>query len=321
MIKLNFMDFAGVTEKTKELLLPLLEKHFGGIIESDNPDFVICSSYGYTHLKYDCVKIFITQENVQPDFNLVDYGIAFSYMKFEDRYLRYPLYYAYVEDYQKALHKHEITNFDMEKKKKFCNWVCSNSCADPRRDEYFNRLCSYKKVDSGGRYLNNIGTPVANKVDFQSDYKFSLAFENSSNSGYTTEKIIQAFAAKTIPIYWGNPNIAREFNTKAFINCHDYESFDDVIAKVKEIDENEELFLQYLKEPICNSSQYRNNSLEELENYLVYIISQGPEEAKRRNNILWGEKYQSEMKYLRLEDLHMKLSTRILRKVNKMLKR
>ncbi len=30
---------------------------------------------------------------------------------------------------------------------------------------------------------------------------------NSSNRGYHTEKIIDAFLSKTVPIYWGCPNL------------------------------------------------------------------------------------------------------------------
>ncbi len=55
--------------------------------------------------------------------------------------------------------------------------------------------------------------------------------------GYTTEKLFDCFKAGTVPIYWGNPEITRDVNPKAFINCNDYENdFDAVIERVKEID-------------------------------------------------------------------------------------
>lgn len=80
----------------------------------------------------------------------------------------------------------------------------------------------YKKVDSGGKYKNNIGKPVENKRDFQMTHKFVIAFENTSTRGYTTEKIIGAYAAGAVPIYWGDPDVAMTFNTKSFINCNEY---------------------------------------------------------------------------------------------------
>ena len=36
---------------------------------------------------------------------------------------------------------------------------------------------------------------------------FTIGVENSSNKGYHTEKIIDAFLSKTFPIYWGCPNL------------------------------------------------------------------------------------------------------------------
>ena len=78
------------------------------------------------------------------------------------------------------------------------------------------------------------------------NYKFSLAFENSSTNGYCTEKIIQAFAAGTIPIYWGdkhNPT-GGGINKKSFININDYNDFDNALETIKILDNNDE---QYLK--------------------------------------------------------------------------
>ena len=69
--------------------------------------------------------------------------------------------------------------------------------------------------------MNNVGSPVADKYAFESEYKFSIAFENASYSGYTSEKILEAFAAGTVPIYWGDPDIAKVYNSKAFINLNE----------------------------------------------------------------------------------------------------
>ena len=50
--------------------------------------------------------------------------------------------------------------------------------------------------------MNNIGGAVSDKFAFQQKHKFSIAFENTSYCGYCTEKIVEAFVAGTIPIYW-----------------------------------------------------------------------------------------------------------------------
>lgn len=60
---------------------------------------------------------------------------------------------------------------------------------------------------------------------------------------------MHALITDTIPIYWGNPLASLDFNPKAFINCHDYSSFDEVIELVKEIDRNDTLYKEYLNQP------------------------------------------------------------------------
>jgi hypothetical protein len=137
-------------------------------------------------------------------------------------------------------------------------------------------LSKYKIIDSAGKYLNNYGIPVVNKFEFQRGYKFSIAFENSLGSGYTSEKIVDAFAAKTIPIYWGNPKISSEFNENSFINIHRYNSLEEVVQLVKTIDSDKKLFDNYLKCPAFENkneidiSKFDNFFCNIFENKVIY---------------------------------------------------
>ncbi len=298
-MKVKFVDFWDGTNFIKDVTLRILRAHFEEVEEGDDPDFVFYSVFGYEHLKYDCVRIFITGENLQPDFNICDYGIGFSYMIYEDRYQRVPLYLFYEEDMEKALQKHLLSEEQLQQKTKFCNFVYSNGKAAKERDRMFELLSSYKQVDSGGKYRNNVGGPVEDKYEFQKEYRFSIAFENSSTNGYTTEKLLQAFAAGTIPIYWGDPRVGEIFNEKAFINCHAYSSFDEIAERICEIDHDPELFRQYIKEPIFRSGTEEYQNLNAYEKFLIHIVSQAPEEAMRRNNGGTGRKYQYEQLEMR----------------------
>lgn len=60
-----------------------------------------------------------------------------------------------------------------------------------------------------------------NEIEFKEDglatYMFSIAHENHSSPGYFTEKILDCFATGTIPIYWGDPDIGKVFNTDGII--------------------------------------------------------------------------------------------------------
>ncbi len=256
-IKIWFTDFYEGFEPDNNYFYSLISEFYNIDIDQHNPDYLIYSCYGNDFLNYDCIKIYYTGENLIPDFNLCDYAIGFHYIDFGERYLRFPNFILFQEQFNKLINTKK-EQLDLDKKDHFCNFIYANSNADPRRDQFFSLLSKYKKIDSPGLHLNNMKIDVGDrysndwmftKLDFQSRCKFSLAFENSSGAGYTTEKIMHAFIAHTIPIYWGNPEIHKDFNQKSFINCHDYKSFDAVIDRVKEIDQNDELYKSILSAP------------------------------------------------------------------------
>lgn len=224
----------------------------------DDPDFLIYSCFGKAFLKYKCVRIFYTGENIRPNFNECDYAFSFDYTITEKNY-RLPIYKIYIKNIDELKNK-KINNKSIVNKKKFCNFLYSNETAKERID-FFYKLNQYKKIDSGGRVLNNLGYFVDNKHDFLKNYKFTIAFENSSYPGYTTEKILHPLMANSIPIYWGNPLVAKDFNPRAFVNCHEYSNFEEVIEKIIEIDTNHDLYHTYLREPVFSGNienQYIN---------------------------------------------------------------
>lgn len=301
-IKLRFVDWPYLSHKNNSFL-QILETRY--IVEiSENPDYIFYSDFGKEHLSYDCIRIYYTPENLVPDFNICDYAIGFHFVNFEDRYLRYPIYglFKYQDDYKLALNKHNLDDVTISDKTKFCNFVYSNGNADNIRENFFDFLNKYKSIGSGGRFKNNVGGPVEDKYVFQKDFKFSITFENSSMSGYTTEKIVQAFAAQTIPIYWGDPNIDLFFNEKAFINVQKFNSFDDVLERIKEIDNNPDLFAEILNEPMLVR---KDLDYQKLENFLFQIFDGGPGNF-RRSNTLRGKWYQDYHK--RMAKGHKQLS-------------
>lgn len=295
-IKIDFVDFWPDLVKEKNYFTDILNRYYDVEISKD-PEYVFCSYFDNKHLEYrDCVKIFFIGENLVPDFNLYDYAMGFHYMDFDDRYLRLPLYALYTQHYDLFLNKHKFSDEYYLSKKLFCNCVISNPYpfADKKRDQMYEALSSYKQLGSGGRYMNNVGGCVKDKIAFEKDYRFSMAFENSSSLGYTTEKIMEAFAGDTIPIYWGNPKIAEEFNPDAFVNCHDFPDFEAVVKRVKEINENDELFLKMIKSPALNKDSQASVYMKSdyADSFLRNIFDQDQKKAIRRNMIYVGLKYQ-----------------------------
>jgi hypothetical protein len=114
-------------------------------------------------------------------------------------------------------------------------------------------------VDSAGRAFNNIGGPLPAgsdaKVDFLRACKFNIAFENASLPGYTTEKIVEAFWARTVPIYWGSPRIQEEFNPRSFLNRLDFPDDDALIERILELDSDDAKYLEMLGQPPFHRNQ------------------------------------------------------------------
>ena len=275
-IKIDFVDFWSNFDKQNNTITNLLKERYNVEI-SDNPDYIFYSTFGNKYLDYNCVKIFYTGECLVPDFNLCDYAIGFDHIQFGDRYIRVPLY----ELFQYRSKYNSIINNEVPIKEKtaFCGFVVSNDQGMKEREQMFNLLCSYKKVDSGGRYLNNIGGRIEDKLAFDQSHKFSLTFENCSQIGYTTEKIVEAFAAGSIPIYYGNPEIGKEFNSRAFVNIHDFNSLEDAVNRIIEIDTNDNEYERVKSEPIIVGAR---KDLNEFKVFLYSIFDQPLDEARRR---------------------------------------
>jgi hypothetical protein len=139
----------------------------------------------------------------------------------------------------------------------FCSMVVSNNWnCDPTRLNFYADLSQYKSVASGGRYANNVGGAVKDKLAFVSQYKFNIAFENSSAVGYTTEKLLDALYASTVPIYWGNPKVDMDVNPKSFINIQDFSSSKKAIEFINPYIHWEEMLLNFLDAIIKDKKRY-----------------------------------------------------------------
>jgi hypothetical protein len=73
------------------------------------------------------------------------------------------------------------------------------------------------------------------KEEVFGDSQYGIAIENFSHRNFFTEKILDCFLLKTIPIYWGCSNIGDYFNTDGIIV---FNNVDDFIYKSNQLDEN-----------------------------------------------------------------------------------
>lgn len=266
------------------------------ISQSRDADYVFYNGVRSEILKYSGVRIAVMGENVSPNFMVADYAMAFDKIAFSDRYLWFPLIRSYAS-YRALTAPRRGVDEVVDQKSEFCAYVMSNTTdsADERTSIY-DALSSYKKVNSGGRWRNNVGGRVADKLAFQSKHKFVLALENSSTPGYLTEKFADAAAADAIPIYWGDPDVGNILNPKAFINCHEYDSLQDIVARVRKIDQDPGLYRAILAEPwFPDGVEPECFRHETIRDFLINIFDGDPAEAFRRNRGRWGQKMERQL--------------------------
>jgi hypothetical protein len=89
-------------------------------------------------------------------------------------------------------------------------------------------------------------------IDKYTESTFVFALENKKVEGYITEKIMNAFHAGAIPIYWGSPTIGELFNPKAFIDLSHFDSLEECVNFVCNM--SEEAIHEMREQPIYNDS-------------------------------------------------------------------
>jgi hypothetical protein len=101
------------------------------------------------------------------------------------------------------------------------------------------------------------------------DSQFHICIENNKQKNYFTEKLIDCFITKTIPIYYGCPNISDFFNTEGFFIV---ENAKEIIQIINNLDENQYFkMLSFVEENYKLSLQFSNlteNFREKIQNIL-----------------------------------------------------
>lgn len=253
-LTLWFSDFWSGFEPGSFWLYNLLAEDFAVSLQPNHPDLLVYCDYGIEHLGYSCFKIYYSHENKRPHPLYFDYSFSFRGQGPRHQYFSNLVEERYFEPIRNGTPDIELLTLQHAPKVKFCNFIYSNMAAQ-ERISFCRQLSLYKRVDCPGRVLNNHppfdahGYRYEKKLEFMSQYRFTIAFENESAIGYTTEKMLHPLIAGSIPIYWGNPRVAELFNPESFINCHDFASFDHAIAHVKRVDNDEQLYRAYRAAP------------------------------------------------------------------------
>ena len=254
----------------------------------------LSNRHEYLQIKHtiDYTKTYYNSQNIK---NAKYDIILFSEENNQKNQVNVPLFVYYIHGndfFNKLLTRPPVTKMP----EKFCCFIVSNGdCII--RNKMFEVLNSYKKVDSYGKYGNNMNSVLqydywTNEfLEFISHYKFIICFENSKFATYSTEKIINPYLAGIIPVYWSSPFIHKVINKDSMIFLEDEtpEAFQDVYNKIIELDNSDEKYLEYVNRQAITSEGYQywnenytidkiaekmNKNIEQ-ENHCKYVCSRG----------------------------------------------
>lgn len=130
------------------------------------------------------------------------------------------------------------------------------------KDFYLSSHSQYTSAD----YSNNLVLGAYKEPMFNN--QFHIAIENTSYKNMFSEKLIDCFQTKTIPIYYGCPNLGNTFNMDGVITVNNLNDIINVCnnltpeyynTKLVAIEENYEKSKQF-----CNSTDILDNKLFEL---------------------------------------------------------
>ena len=250
LLRISFSKFWPNFDEKNNIFYRALSQDYD-LVLADQADIAFYSVFPGKGPHPDAIKVSYTGEPVAPDLQNADCAFSFDYDEAVGRrsHLRLPLYTLstnireFRSDWGGNLVKSvKRTPNAMERRKHFCAYVAFHDGFV--RCLLFDRLNRKKPVTAPGRSRNN-APPISMKDpersrrsnDWQDakrtylrDFRFSIVCENTSYPGYTTEKLVDAMIAGCLPIYWGNPEVCRDFNTRSFVYVNTYE--DEEAAKV-----------------------------------------------------------------------------------------
>lgn len=262
-IRYCFKNFWSVKDFEKTWYYKALCWLFNPVFDSENPQLTIASIFGQDPLDNNSKAVYIIGESTQhcpsKEYFKKD-SILVGHNDFCDIKFNVPFFKDTPNEFYTLLHY--IDNPLRAKKKKFCGTLISNgSFTDGFRNNFIRDLDKIITVDNGGHYNNNIGYIVPDgiipKISFLSEYKFSICMENSLDHNYHTEKLLEGFAANTLPIYYGGDEdydwLFEVFNKDRFIFVRQGDDLSKVYRHIIDIYNDEDQYTEIMKKPVFNN--------------------------------------------------------------------
>lgn len=270
----------------ENIFLSILQKHFDVEVTYNEPNVVIHSVFGGVEdaQKFKCKKILFIGENYRASSYPHDYAVSFD--PHTETNFRLPLWQFYLilrPELKDILFSSRPNNDKFDRGGAF---VVSNP-ANFFRNGFYNKFRNENWISwySYGRYLtNNFELQKESqgrywrdaKYDFfiRNKHKYFICFEHSAYPYYCTEKLMDAYLAGALPLYWGDPKVNEDWNKDAFINVGRIGQ-DAAYELVKKMQQDNDLFLQMYTQPIFTEEQKERHlkNISNFEDWLIKIVN------------------------------------------------
>lgn len=127
------------------------------------------------------------------------------------------------------------------------SWVSTDQLDAPAKTAHVSLIASGKTALEGHALRHRIASwcrrsgqevdllghaykPLERKEEGLLPYRYSVVIENSRETGYFTEKLVDCLLCGTLPIYWGAPDIDRYFDPAGMIECNSEADIKEAIA-------------------------------------------------------------------------------------------
>ena len=250
-------------------------------VDFKDADLLVYSDFGERHWEFHGLKVYVTGENMLPDFGQCDLAFTPFESPDEPRAVRMPYYAQILPALGSLVRPSGYDASTFLDKGRFCSFVTSNP-RGAERNAFFRALHRRKPVVSAGRHFNTTGSRLQCKHALLLDCRMNLAFENTRSAGYVTEKLVEPLLAGCVPIYWGAPDVARDFNPDCMINVADFPDFDSAIDHILAVDADPVARLAILSappfkgnvEPACLAPSY-------MADHIIKLIDSGAKPGRR----------------------------------------
>lgn len=275
-INISFHNMWGGFFQHDNIITNTLKLKYDVAVDHANPDIIVCQNTesvkaknitdhyrGKSKVVHWYVEAF--DRIGRPNYDDCDYSLTSCSLS-HDKNKRLPLWSMYVDwfnnPYQQGRNQAYLISpakltspKQKQNKNKFCSALTNNalgyrSIAYPEFIKF--AVSRGLLVESRGNFCQTcpkLNGDEKDKLQFISDFKFHLTYDNSDVDGWITEKLLHPMSEGVIPIYWGGPDVENEFNVNGFIHVRRFNNLEEVHDRVFQIYKNEELFYDIQTQP------------------------------------------------------------------------